>query len=46
MQNHNGINIIDKLVKQLSNEKDDWMSLAIAIDLADEIMKWILPKKR
>lgn len=45
MQNHNGINIIDKLVKQLSNEKDDWMSLAIAIDLADEIMKWILPKK-
>lgn len=45
MQNHNGINIIDKLVKQLSNEKDNWMSLAIAIDLADEIMKWILPKK-
>ncbi len=45
MQNHEGINTIDKLVKQLSNEKDEWISLAIAIDLADEIMKWILPNQ-
>ena len=33
------------LVKQLSNEKDEWISLAIAIDLADEIMRWILPNQ-
>lgn len=45
MQNHNGIHTIDKLVKQLSNEKDEWMSLAIAIDLADEIMRGILPNQ-
>ena len=45
MQNHNGIHTIDKLVKQLSNEKDEWISLAIAIDLADEIMRWILPNQ-
>lgn len=45
MQNHNGIHTIDKLVKQLSNEKDEWISLAIAIDLADEIMRWILPSQ-
>ena len=45
MQNHNGIHTIDKLVKQLSNEKDEWTSLAIAIDLADEVMRWILPNQ-
>ena len=45
MQNHNGIHTIDKLVKQLSNEKNEWVSLAIAIDLADEIMRWILPNQ-
>ena len=45
MLNHNGINKIDSLVKQLSNEKDEWVSLAIAIDLADEIMKGLLPNK-
>ena len=45
MQNHNGIHTIDKLVKQLSNEKNEWISLAIAIDLADEIMRGILPNQ-
>ena len=45
MLNHDGINRIDNLVKQLSKEKDEWMSLAIAIDLADEIMKVLLPDK-
>ena len=45
MLNHNRINKIDSLVKQLSNEKDEWVSLAIAIDLADEIMKGLLPNK-
>ena len=45
MLNHDGINKIDSLVKQLSQEKDEWMSLAIAIDLADEIMKGLLPNK-
>lgn len=34
---------IDKLVKQLSLESDRWMSLAIAIDLANEILKVLLP---
>lgn len=45
MLNHDGINKIDSLVKQLSQEKDEWMSMAIAIDLADEIMKGLLPNK-
>ncbi|WP_270328987.1 Eco57I restriction-modification methylase domain-containing protein [Lactococcus lactis] len=45
MLNHDGVNKIDSLVKQLSQEKDEWMSLAIAIDLADEIMKGLLPNK-
>ena len=45
MQNHNGIHTIDKLVKQLSSEKNEWISLAIAIDLADEIMRGILPNQ-
>ena len=31
------LSIIDDLVKKLSNEDDKWMSLAIAIDLADEL---------
>lgn len=34
---------IDNLVRKLSNEKDIWLSLAIAIDLTDEILKGILP---
>ncbi|PKX66158.1 Eco57I restriction-modification methylase domain-containing protein [Lactiplantibacillus plantarum] len=34
---------IDNLVRQLSSEDNQWNSLAIAIDLADEIMKLILP---
>lgn len=37
------LSIIDDLVKKLSNEDDKWMSLAIAIDLADEVLKVILP---
>ena len=34
---------IDVLVKQLSQERNKWMSLAIAIDLADEVLKVLLP---
>ncbi|WP_373470610.1 Eco57I restriction-modification methylase domain-containing protein [Carnobacterium alterfunditum] len=37
------LSTIDELVKKLSNEKNKWMSLAIAIDLADEVLKVILP---
>ena len=37
------LNGIDELVKQLSRESDKWMSLAIAIDLADEVLKVLLP---
>lgn len=37
------LNDIDALVKQLSRESDKWMSLAIAIDLADEVLKVLLP---
>lgn len=36
---------IDNLVRKLSNEKDIWISLAIAIDLTDEILKGILPNQ-
>ncbi|CAG7914794.1 Modification methylase PaeR7I [Mammaliicoccus sciuri] len=43
MLNTSRLNNIDDLVKQLSKETDKWMSLAIAIDLADEILKVILP---
>ncbi|EDP69027.1 type IIS restriction endonuclease, putative [Carnobacterium sp. AT7] len=38
------LSTIDDLVKKLSNENDKWMSLAIAIDLADEVLKVILPE--
>ena len=34
---------IDELVKRLSRDKDKWMSLAIALDLADEVLKIMLP---
>ncbi|NLJ95502.1 MAG: N-6 DNA methylase [Clostridiaceae bacterium] len=37
------LNRIDSLVRKLYLEKDRWISLAIAIDLASEIMKGILP---
>ncbi|PTJ59027.1 type II restriction endonuclease [Mammaliicoccus sciuri] len=37
---------IDNLVYKLSKEKDKWMSLAIAIDLADEILKVLLPDNK
>ena len=37
------LNKIDELVQKLSNEKNEWMSLAIAIDLSDEILKVMLP---
>lgn len=39
----NSLEDIDSLVRQLSSEENQWNSLAIAIDLADEIMKLILP---
>lgn len=39
----NSLEDIDNLVRQLSSEDNQWNSLAIAIDLADEIMKLILP---
>ena len=29
---------IDELVQRLSSESDEWLSLAIGIDLANEIM--------
>lgn len=38
-----GLDNINSLVKKLSRESDKWMSLAIAIDLADEVLKVILP---
>src|SRR5699024_734586 len=41
----NRIDKIDSYVKKLSKTEDKWMSLAIAVDLADEIMKGILPNK-
>lgn len=43
MSQNNRIEKIDSYVKKLSKEKDKWMSLAIAVDIADEIMKGILP---
>lgn len=39
------INNIEKLSNKLQNENLKWNSLAIAIDLADAIMKVILPNK-
>ncbi len=44
MLNQNSILKIDSLVKELNKEQDIWQSLAIAIDLADEILKIILPQ--
>ena len=38
------IDNIDKLIRRMALEKDEWVSLAIAIDLADEIMGGILPQ--
>lgn len=43
MLKNESINKIEELVIKLSIEKDKWMSLAIAVDLSDEIMKLILP---
>ena len=43
MLSRNDLEKIDSLVQKLSKEKDKWQSLAIAVDLADEIMKGILP---
>ncbi|MCI5942567.1 MAG: N-6 DNA methylase [Ligilactobacillus animalis] len=37
------LNKIDELVNKLSAEENKWVSLAIAIDLADEVLKSILP---
>lgn len=41
----NRIDKIDSYVRKLSKTEDKWMSLAIAVDIADEIMKGILPDK-
>lgn len=35
---------IDDLVRKLSSEDDEWVSLAVAVDLADEIMLTLLPE--
>ncbi|MFA5528003.1 MAG: N-6 DNA methylase [Peptostreptococcales bacterium] len=43
MSQNNRIEKIDSYVAKLSKEKDKWISLAIAVDIADEIMKGILP---
>lgn len=43
MLTKNDIGNVDQLVQKLSNEKDKWMSMAIAVDLADEILKGLLP---
>src|SRR5699024_8066811 len=40
------INNIDLLLKKLAESSNRWMSLAIAIDLANEVMKGILPEKK
>lgn len=45
MHQINRIDKIDNYVRKLSKTEDKWMSLAIAVDLADEIMKGILPNK-
>ncbi|MGH2081355.1 Eco57I restriction-modification methylase domain-containing protein [Aerococcus urinaeequi] len=39
----NRIDKIDSYVKRLRKTEDKWMSLAIAVDIADEIMKGIIP---
>lgn len=41
----NRIDKIDSYVKRLRKTEDKWMSLAIAVDIADEIMKGIIPDK-
>lgn len=41
----NRIDKIDNYVRKLSKTEDKWLSLAIAVDIADEIMKGILPDK-
>lgn len=41
----NRIDKIDDYVRKLSKTEDKWLSLAIAVDIADEIMKGILPDK-
>lgn len=39
----NRIELIDSYVRKLSTTEDKWLSLAIAVDIADEIMKGIIP---
>lgn len=39
----NRIDKIDDYVRKLSKTEDKWLSLAIAVDIADEIMKGIIP---
>src|SRR5699024_5916350 len=41
----NRIDKIDSYVKRLRKTEDKWMSLAIAVDIADEIMKGIIPEE-
>ncbi|GAA6237398.1 Eco57I restriction-modification methylase domain-containing protein [Apilactobacillus micheneri] len=45
MLTENSIDNIDSLVIKMSKEKNKFQSLAISLDLADEIMKFILPEK-
>ena len=42
----NSIDKVDSMVRKLSKELDKWQSLAIAIDLADEILKILLPNNK
>ena len=44
MLNEQRIDLIDEKLFQLYNQKEEWKRLAIALDIADEIMKGILPK--
>lgn len=46
MPQMNRIDKIDSYVRKLSKTEDKWMSLAIAVDIAGEIMKGILPDKK
>jgi len=46
MSKLDSIKLIDSYIRRLHKTEDKWMSLAIAIDLADEIMKGILPDNK
>ncbi|MGY5389881.1 hypothetical protein [Ligilactobacillus salivarius] len=42
----NSIDKVESMVRKLSKESSKWQSLAIAIDLADEILKILLPNNK